>query len=184
MRRAIVALLLPPSVLGCSSSVEIQRAPVSAAAVRQAMADLEARASSATLEDQNGKQHRVSDDTYIAIASTPGAPPYYSTKLATLRASCSSDRAPADVTCPLANPAASYSASFEHVTSHVAWAPILGGTLAAGVATAEIGCFASWCDHNARTAVIATDVVVLGVGLVVLLAGGVFHAMASGTRGD
>lgn len=184
MLRAAVALLVPAVALGCTSSVEVQRAPVAADAVRQAMADLGAHPSSASLEDRNGNRHRVTDDTYIAIASAPGTLPYYSTKLGALRASCSADSARANVFCPLANSGASYSVTFEQVTSHVAWAPILGGTLAVGVAAAEIGCFASWCDHDARTAVIATDVVVLGVGLAALLVGGVFHAMMSGTRGD
>lgn len=52
MPRATVALLLPAFALGCTSRVEVQRAPVAADAVRQAMADLEAHPSSASLEDR------------------------------------------------------------------------------------------------------------------------------------
>jgi hypothetical protein len=182
---AAFVLLFPFFALGCSSEVEAERVVVSPASLRRTMTDLNSHSSSAPLEDQSGKRHDASDETYIAIAASPETQPYYSAKLATIRAACGPLPPPGGLPCPLANPAASYSATFEHLRSQILWGPIVGGTLAVGIVGAEVGCFAAWCNHDERNALIVTDVVIASVVVVAFLGGELMlHWMLAGTRGD
>lgn len=148
------------------------------------MTDLNSHPSAAMLEDQTGKRHDASDETYIAIAASPEAQPYYTAKLATMRTACGPRPPSGGPPCPLMNPSASYSATFEHVKSRIQWGSIALGALAVGLVSVEVECFASWCNHDARTAVVVTDAVIVGVASVALLGGLLVHAMLAGTRGD